>query len=224
MRTLHTSRQATLFVDGKPRQSGLLKFPPTERLSRCFVGTNLVAFAGVSAVPKMMRPQSLRGQVGAFFLFGEALAAEHMQQLWSLGANVDAVVLQDTPEGSNELQWIAPLMSSLLIAVNPRSRDGDQFPNNAQSAADGASSSIATTGTAHTANAAALCVGSHACVTHTVRESAQCLGGVQLLFPLLARLPGASAPPGSGAAVGSSTTPEALLVQLLGLVCQMLAT
>ena len=84
-----------------------------------------------------------------------------------------------------------------------------------------------------------------------MRESAQCLGGVQLLFPLLARLPGAhaariearigsvegSSAVGSGSGgVGSGSgsvgsdgrgsdlraTPERLLVQLLNLVCQML--
>lgn len=104
-------------------------------------------------------------------------------------------------------------MPSLLVSINPRSRDGEVFPNIAQSGADGALGS---------SSGATLSVGTHACVTHTVRESAQCLGGVQLLFPLLARLPGASASPGTNSEL--VTTPGQLLVQLLGLVCQMLAS
>ena len=86
-----------------------------------------------------------------------------------------------------------------------------------------------------------LSVGSHAYVTHTVRDSAQCLGGVQLLFPLLARLPGAASTEaaasgavgddaadgksgGDGGFSGSSSPlrAEQLLVQLLGLMSQML--
>ena len=81
--------------------------------------------------------------------------------------------------------------------------------------------------------AASLSVGSDACVTHTVRDSAHCLGGVQLLFPLLARLPaadlpapplseGAAPPAESGTLTDAPRSSEKLLVQLLGLMSQML--
>ena len=59
---------------------------------------------------------------------------------------------------------------------------------------------------------ATLRVGAHACVTHTVKESAQCLGGVRLLFPLLTRLPHAQPPRGEGAP--EDRTGEELLVGL----------
>ncbi|KAL3896473.1 MAG: hypothetical protein SGPRY_013264, partial [Prymnesium sp.] len=143
-------------------------------------------------------------------------------------------------EGTYEQPWMASFTPSLLIAVNPRSRDGKIFPNNApNSSADAPRSATRTTG-------ATLCVGSHACVTHTVSESAQCLGGVQLLFPLLARLPGASEPPTTSPSspasspspsppspasptpasggCGNKTRAKQLLVQLLSLVSQMLTS
>ena len=149
----------------------------------------------------MPRPQPLCGQVGSVFLLSEAVEAEHVHQIWSLGSSFDWVA--DRDEATVDSQ---PVMTSLIMALNPQSRDGEHFPNNAALVG----------GDATVPSLATLCAGSRACVTHTMRDSAHCLGGVQLLFPQLARLPGTqSDSPGS-------LRGEQLLVQLLGLMSQML--
>ena len=202
---------ATLYVDGKPQQTSSIKFPTTDRLTRGFIGTNAVAACprAVARCPATEGgAQPLCGQVGAVFLFAQAIDAEEARQFWSLGASVDWVL----DRGENAAEQ-APA-AQLLLALNPKSRDGDGFPNNAlqQGAGDSASNSAPDR---RSAQSARLQAGSHACITHTVRDSAACLSGVQLLFPLLARLPGASSE-----AAGAKA--EQLLVQLLGLVSQML--
>ena len=178
--------------------------------------------------------------MGAVFLFAEAVAAEPMRQLWALGPSFDWAQERGDPSASSGggYEGLAPTMASLLLALNPKSRDGDDFPNNAAVGDNEtalASSFIVREPAAAAAvrggaaQSASLSVGSHACVTHTVRDSAHCLGGVQLLFPLLARLPGddTSESAGGGGTPGGGTPgggkAEQVFVQLLGLMSQMLA-
>ena len=225
---LFAKSHATLYVDGKAQDSGSIKFPTSERLTCCFLGTNyatpLSAASGQrglmdDAMLLRERPQALCGQVGAAFLFAEALDADRLQHLWSLGASFDWAPL-DRGESSSTMSSgfesgpsEQAAMAPLLLALNPKSRDGDHFPNNIALASPETSvNPLASTSRAPAPQAqnAVLAVGSHACVTHTVRDSAHCLGGVQLLFPLLARRPVAG------------ERAEQLLVQVLGLMSQML--
>ena len=241
---------ATLYVDGKVQHSGALKYPAAERLTCGFLGTNYATpGASVSSggrralpdhgLPSRERAQALCGQVGAAFLFAEAIDHEQIQSLWALGYSYDWAPVDrgesssSVPSGgssgigggggggSGAPEHLAT--APMLLALNPKSRDGEEFPNNAAlSSIDvQASSSLASTARGSSVNgappqSAVLSVGSHACVTHTVRDSAQCLGGVQLLFPLLARLPAQR----TEGAVGLKA--EQLLVQVLALMSQML--
>ena len=249
---LFAKAHATLYVDGKAQHAGALKYPTAERLAHGFIGTNYAVPAAAggagarhgAAEPAALLapeqpPQALRGQVGASFLFAEPLDAERVQQLWGLGASYDWAAVERGEAASTTSNAVAggtataaePQVATapLLLALNPKSRDGDAFPNNAALAAGAehaptlAPLAQSMRGGAHGAAAACLSVGSHACVTHTMRDSAHCLGGVQLLFPLLARLPTARADgerPGGGALAGARAEP--LLVQVLGLISQML--
>ena len=157
--------------------------------------------------------------------------------MWALGASFDWA----KDHGESSTDQMGPAASSLILALNPRSRDGVYFQNNAALTIEAPTSSSVAAGSVATPCGAMLSVGSHAYVTHTVRDSAQCLGGVQLLFPLLARLPGAASTEAAASGAGGddaadgksggdggfsgSSTPlraEQLLVQLLGLMSQML--
>ena len=79
---LFAKSHATLFVDGKPQHTGQLRYPTTERLTRCFIGTNHATSAssitvdggdgrddsdraGASTATSIISiAQPLRGQVG----------------------------------------------------------------------------------------------------------------------------------------------------------------
>ena len=215
---LFAKSQATLYVDGKPQQNGLLRFPHTEQLTSALVGTSAPpsvggAHAGGDAwhhAAALARPHSLHAQLGAVYAHSEALQPDALRQIWSLGP--DFMWVHDLPDAAADESWV----SSLLLAFNPKSRAGDEFPNNAvAAAADGGGGSgggASARGGERIHLPATLRVGGHACVTQSVRESAQCLGGVRLLFPLLTRLPHAQPPRGEGAP--EDRTGEELLVGL----------
>jgi len=219
---LFAKSQATLYVDGKPQQNGLLRFPHTERLTSALVGTSVPPSVGGAHASStdawrhaaaLARPHSLHAQLGAVYLHSEALQPDVLHQIWSLGPNF--MWVHDLPDAAAD--W----MSSLLLAFNPKSRAGDEFPNNAvAAAADGGGGGASARGGERIHLPATLRVGGHACVTQSVRESAQCLGGVRLLFPLLTRLPHTQPPRGEGEP--KDRTGEELLVGLLGLMSQML--
>ena len=220
---LFAKSQATLYVDGKPQQNGLLRFPHTERLTSALVGTSAPPSVGGAHASSdawhhaaaLARPHSLHAQLGAVYTHSEALQPDALHQIWSLGPNF--MWVHDLPDAAADQSW----MSSLLLAFNPKSRAGDEFPNNAVAAtADGGGGGASTRGGERIHLPATLRVGGHACVTQSVRESAQCLGGVRLLFPLLTRLPHTQPPRGKGEP--KDRTGEELLVGLLGLMSQML--
>lgn len=215
---LFAKSQATLYVDGKPQQNGLLRFPHTERLTSALVGTSAPPSVGGAHAggdtrhhaAALARPHSLHAQLGAVYAHSEALQPDALHQIWSLGPNF--MWVHDLPDAAADQPW----MSSLLLAFNPKSRAGDEFPNNAVAAA----ADHAPRPGERIHLPATLRVGGHACVTQSVRESAQCLGGVRLLFPLLTRLPHTQPPRAEGEP--KDRTGEELLVGLLGLMSQML--
>lgn len=177
----------------------------------------------------------LRGQLGAFSLHAEVLTAEALKRIWSDGADHDLGAGDEIAENS-------PRCASLILHVSPRSRDANRrFVNNALGVfgADGRESGRESSRdgrdrAARPSAPASLGPGTHACVTQvypppslltypptdwlthspqTARDSARCLGGVQLLLPLLARLP---------RSVVCGPPPSTLLVQLIGLIAQTL--
>ena len=87
--------------------------------------------------------------------------------------------VHDLPDAAADESWV----SSLLLAFNPKSRAGDEFPNNAvAAAADGGGGSGGGSGGGASARGgerihlpATLRVGGHACVTQSVRELARTL-------------------------------------------------
>jgi len=71
-----TTSVVTVYINGKLESTGKLKLPYiSEPMDSCLVG------ASVLKDPKMC----LHGQMGAIYLFGEALNAQHVQTIYSLG-------------------------------------------------------------------------------------------------------------------------------------------
>ena len=66
---------------------------------------------------------ALRGQIGAVYVWSEALTEKQLRDVWTLGANCELV------EELRKLELSCA--TTLVLALSPKSRSGVEFPNNA---------------------------------------------------------------------------------------------
>lgn len=194
-----------------------LKFPSTgEEFTRCFIATDSKA----SDSPAGQQPRALFGQLGPVYMFKDALTQQHVTIIHLLGPSYmytfsndcisvpcayPASAAQGKGQGKGQSRkdalaaqkTKASLGARIFLAYNAKARDGSLFLDNTpRSNRGGALMRKA-------ARHAISLPGTHQCVTRHVKDVMTCLGGIQVLFPLIAQLdqptrkPG-DAPGGSG--------------------------
>jgi hypothetical protein len=195
-----------IYVDTKLRCSEPLKYPKFKQpLTRCFIGTD-------QALP---RPRALFGQMSSIYFFDDALSADQVESLFWLRSSY--VLTFQPSDAAHHFPACAPILngsltSKILFTYNSKACDADWFldnaPDNGRSlssapslpSAPSSSSSSPTGNHAPSLNLAAFSSsqrvpmharrlpGTHQCITRDIKDTLDCLGGIQVLFPLFVQL------------------------------------
>ena len=116
------------------------------------------------------------GQIGSFYMFGDALSDEEAKIVWDLGPSY----LFSFQNLSSSV-----LAKKVVLAYNAKARTQDSgFSNNATTDIHG----VTPSGPNGDLTARVVGTGTYACATRHIRDVMHCLGGIQVLFPISEQL------------------------------------
>eukprot|EP01119_Soliformovum_irregulare_P006368 TRINITY_DN1829_c0_g1_i4.p1 TRINITY_DN1829_c0_g1~~TRINITY_DN1829_c0_g1_i4.p1 ORF type:complete len:2863 (-),score=933.99 TRINITY_DN1829_c0_g1_i4:39-8627(-) len=175
-----SQHEVRLFVDGVARQKGLLKYPNFDYvIDSGRIGTNVEIQAGTQ---RIYRENSFFGQMGAIYVFEDALTNSQVRDILLLGPNYTGVFQNEIITSSPKINSIQDgiLAKSIFLCYNAKAvLDGkvclDNTPEKTREAPLDAQMNLR--------NSIGI-----TCSTRDVRDIIHCLGGIKICFPLFLQL------------------------------------
>eukprot|EP01132_Coremiostelium_polycephalum_P009076 gene9076-11116_t len=165
---LISSNEIRVYIDGQQRAKAPIKLTIQGNLMNGFRIGNNTKMSGDRSSP-------LYGQMGAFNIFDETLSQGQIQAIYTLGPNFNTS-FQDV-EGITKYShtFDSSLTSHLFLNYNCRALEGDLCLDN-------------TPDIGGDRNFDATLVSINPCVSRDIKDIIYCLGGIQVLFPLIPQI------------------------------------